>query len=257
VSEFIISRLWIYPVKSLGGVTVERAEITPAGSLRGDREWIVVDSHNRMLWQGDIPAMTLVKVELDAEQLTLIAPDKSGFRLGRNHGGAPVEVEMYGHTLAGVDGGDAAATWLSAALGAVCRLVRIGELAHRWSGLNPVHVLSKHSLAVLNQTLLAQGDHELEPERFRPNVLLGGDHEPFAEEAAASIRFAKSELALREPCVRCELPNISRIDASREKQPLKLIGRMSKARTTAKPASFGTYVAARGEALTLGSEGTA
>jgi uncharacterized protein YcbX len=236
-------------------VAVERAEITAAGSLRGDREWIVVDAQYRMLWQGDIPSMTLIQVTLEGDQLVLTAPDGSSFVLARSHGGAAVEASMYQRTFAGVDAGDQAAAWLSGVLGAPCRLVRIGEAAHQWSGLNPVHVLSEHSLAVLNETLEAQGDHGMEAERFRPNVLLAGEHEPFAEEVASSIGFAGAELVLREPCVRCELPNISRIDASRERQPLKLIGRMSKARPTAKPASFGTYATARGAALVVGAVG--
>jgi uncharacterized protein YcbX len=251
VSQFIISRLWIYPVKSLGAVALDSARITPAGSLVGDREWIVVDAEWRMLWQGNIPRMTLVGVALEPEGLLLTAPDGASFSLDRQHDGMAVEATMYGHSFAGVDAGDAAAAWLSAALGAPCRLVRIGAGAHCWSGLNPVHVVSERSLADLNARLAAEGHHAMEAERFRPNILLAGEHAPYAEETTASLRFAGAELVLREPCVRCELPNISRLDASREKQPLKLIGKLSKTRPSAKPASFGTYASARGNALML------
>ncbi len=65
-------------------------------------------------------------------------------------------------------------------------------------------------------------------------------------------RFRAARIRLREPCVRCELPNISLVDASRGKQPLKLIGRLSQSRPAAKPASFGTYCAAEGEKLSTG-----
>ena len=54
--------------------------------------------------------------------------------------------------------------------------------------------------------------------------------------------------------MRCELPNISLVDASRGKQPLKLIGRLAKDRPTAAPASFGTYCAAEGELLRAGMQ---
>ena len=61
-----IRELWVYPVKSLGGARVEQAAITAAGSLALDREWIVVDATtDKMVWQGDIPRMTLVRVALD------------------------------------------------------------------------------------------------------------------------------------------------------------------------------------------------
>ena len=60
-----IRERWIYPVKSLGGVRVDEARITSAGSLALDREWIVVDARGKMVWQGDIARMTVVRVSLD------------------------------------------------------------------------------------------------------------------------------------------------------------------------------------------------
>jgi uncharacterized protein len=66
------------------------------------------------------------------------------------------------------------------------------------------------------------------------------------------LQFDDASLTLQEPCVRCELPNISLKDGSRGKQPLKLLGRMSRERPTARPASFGTYCTAHGKSLRLG-----
>ncbi|MBJ3787074.1 MOSC N-terminal beta barrel domain-containing protein [Devosia sediminis] len=42
MAKFRIDQLQIYPVRSIGGMSVPRAQITPAGSLAGDREWVVV-----------------------------------------------------------------------------------------------------------------------------------------------------------------------------------------------------------------------
>lgn len=250
--QFTIAQLWIYPVKSLGGMTVESAGITAAGSLAGDREWIVARPDGQMLWQGNIARMTLLSAQLGAEQLILTAPSASSFALDRAHGGKATAITQYGYTLPGTDAGDPVAAWLSEQLHADCRLVRIGTEAHRWGGLNPVHALSLNSLLALNARLIEQGGDPVEPDRFRPNVVLSGDHPAFAEEAAPSIALDGAELILREPCIRCELPNINRVDASRGKQPLKLIGGMAKARPTAKPASFGIYATARGTALRVG-----
>jgi uncharacterized protein YcbX len=252
MSGFSIAQLYIYPVKSLGGMAVDRASITPAGSLDGDREWIVTRPDGAMLWQGDIPSMTLLEATLDATTLTLRGADGATLAIERGHGGTTMTVTQYGHSLEGVDAGDAVAGWLGQHLHASCRLVRVGAEAHRWRGLNPVHAVSLRSLLALNERLIEQGDAPVEAERFRPNVVLDGDHGAFAEEAAATIGFDGAELVLREPCVRCELPNISRVDASRGKQPLKLIGGMARGRLTAKSASFGIYAMAQGEALRVG-----
>ena len=38
-----IARIWVYPVKSLGGTPLDRVRLTPAGP-EGDRAWTVVDA---------------------------------------------------------------------------------------------------------------------------------------------------------------------------------------------------------------------
>jgi uncharacterized protein YcbX len=246
-----IRELWIYPVKSLGGVRVEQAAITMAGSLALDREWIVVDTADHKIWQGDIPRMTLVRVALDETALTLSMDGTEPLRVTRDHPGEPRTITMYKRTFDGVDAGDAVARWLTRALGQDLRLVRIGEAAHRWDGLNPVHVVSDASLTALNEALLGQGDEAVVPMRFRPNIVLANG-DAFLEEKNAVLDFGEARLRLRKPCVRCELPNISLVDASRGKQPLKLIGRLSQDRSTASPASFGTYCTAEGAMLRTG-----
>ncbi len=132
--QLFIRDLWIYPVKSLGGVAVADAAITPAGSLVHDREWLVVDREGRMVWQGDIPLMTLVRVALDAHALSLSMDGTAPLRLPLDHGGPAVTVTMYKRDFPGIDAGDEAAAWLSTMLGQPLRLVRIGAAAHKWDG---------------------------------------------------------------------------------------------------------------------------
>lgn len=258
MAKVFIRELWIYPVKSLGGVRVDEATITSAGSLSLDREWLVVDDNRNKMWQGDIPRMTLVRVTLTPNQLLLDMAGRPTLTLRRDHDGEAVDVTMYKRTFAGIDAGDEAAVWLSDALGQSLRLVRIGDGAHRWDGLNPVHVVSDASLASLNEALLEQNDDAVVPMRFRPNVVLAARDaaDPFFEESNPLLDFGAARILLREPCVRCELPNISLVDASRGKQPLKLIGRLSKDRPHAAPASFGTYCRAEGTTLRVGMEAT-
>ena len=254
MATIFIRELWVYPVKSLGGVRLEQAAITSAGSLALDREWVVADLAGHKIWQGDIPRMTLVRIALDEAALTLRMEGLPPFVLARDHGGEPAHLSMYKRDFTGIDAGDAAAAWLTNALGQPLRLVRIGDAAHRWDGLNPVHVISDSSLAALNDALAEQGDDTVTAMRFRPNVVLGSDGMPPAwfEEASPILDFGGARIHLREPCVRCELPNISLVDASRGRQPLKLIGRLSKDRPAAAPASFGTYCRAEGTALQTG-----
>jgi len=240
----VLCQLWLYRIKSLGGVAVEAATITAAGSLELDREWVVVDPAGHKLWQGDLPVMALSRLTLTPEAITIAMPGFSPLRLDRNHDGPPVTITQYKHSSAGIDAGDPAAEWLSEAFGRTVRLVRIGPNAHLRPNLNPVHVLSLPSLAALNAALAGRGIAPVEVERFRPNFVLDAldpDLPAYFEEAYDTIRFPTTELRYREPCVRCELPNINRFDANRERQPLKLIGALSRERVTTALAGFGVY----------------
>jgi uncharacterized protein YcbX len=237
-----LSEIWVYPIKSMGGVRLAQAKVTAAGSLELDREWIVVDEKGHKLWQGDLPKMALTRCRLDGEAITVSLPGMPDLAVPRGHDGAPATVAMYGYALDGIDAGDAVAEWLGDAFGRRARLVRIGAGAHSWAGLNPVHVLSRSSLAALNAALAERGEPAVEAERFRPSLVLEAEGEAaFFEERYAAIGFGDAELVFREPCVRCELPNISRHDATRGREPLKLIGALSRGRATAAPASFGIY----------------
>ena len=46
-----VARIWVYPVKSLGGTPLERVRLSPAG-LEGDRAWTVVDAGSGEVLRG-------------------------------------------------------------------------------------------------------------------------------------------------------------------------------------------------------------
>ena len=72
--SILLAEIWLYPIKSLGGVQVSRATITGAGSLGLDREWVVVDLDDKMVWQGDLPRMALTRCSLDDATITVTIP---------------------------------------------------------------------------------------------------------------------------------------------------------------------------------------
>ena len=92
MTAFSIDRIFIYPVKSLGGMETSLAQISASGSLVGDREWIVTRPDGSLLWQGDIPRMTLLSARLDEADLIVKGHDGSVLRLPREKPGAPVTV---------------------------------------------------------------------------------------------------------------------------------------------------------------------
>src|ERR1044072_6138659 len=65
-----VSELYIYPVKSLGGITLSSAVIEERG-IKYDRRWMLVDGNNSFMTQRDFPAMSLLKVALLQDSLRI------------------------------------------------------------------------------------------------------------------------------------------------------------------------------------------
>ena len=65
-----ISHLFIYPVKSLSGISLQRAKIGLNG-LQYDREWMITDSDYHFVTQRQIESMATVRVKIDPSQLKL------------------------------------------------------------------------------------------------------------------------------------------------------------------------------------------
>jgi uncharacterized protein YcbX len=55
-----ISQLYIYPIKSLGGIALNSARLTDRG-LEHDRRWMLIDENNRFLSQRENAQMPLFK----------------------------------------------------------------------------------------------------------------------------------------------------------------------------------------------------
>jgi uncharacterized protein YcbX len=52
-----VEQIWVYPVRSLAGAAVERAEVTPRG-LSEDRVWTVIGDDDRVIRAKDAPEMS-------------------------------------------------------------------------------------------------------------------------------------------------------------------------------------------------------
>jgi MOSC domain-containing protein len=91
-----VEQLWIYPVKSLAGRSVEAAQVESTG-LSGDRAWAAVGSDGAVLRAKDEPAMATVAAtgDPDADAATLSAALGRTVRLepgGAQPGAAPVHL---------------------------------------------------------------------------------------------------------------------------------------------------------------------
>jgi len=83
-----VSQLWIYPVKGLKGIALERARCTDRG-FENDRRFMVVDAAGKFMSQREYPRMATVWTEIADGTLRLSAPDVSDVEVALHPDGAP------------------------------------------------------------------------------------------------------------------------------------------------------------------------
>ncbi len=212
-----LSGLYLYPVKSLGGIQVNQWPLDELG-LALDRRWMVVDREGRFLTQRQHPKMALIRPALDDEgRLTLRHPKLPALHVPP----APVEaatmaVQVWQDRVEALRVGDAPDTWLRRALGIHCHLVWLPPGTHRavdpeyapgaitsFTDGFPLLLIGEGSLAELNARL----QQPVSMRRFRPNLVVSGS-EPFAEDHWRRIRIGQVEMEVVKPCSRCVVTTV-------------------------------------------------
>ncbi len=227
----VISRLYVYPVKSCAGVAVQQALLLETG-LEFDRAWMVVDENGHFLTQRELPRMALIQPQLQHFEMVLRAPGMLALHVALDKVEAPVRVQVWNDEVAAYDMGPMAAQWFTDFLGTTARLVRFDPEGKRLSSLQwtdgiespnqfsdgyALLVISEASLDQFNEKLATRGCAAVGMERFRPNIVLGdpaqGDKVlPHDEDRLdlLHIATAQGEVQLKpvKPCPRCPILNI-------------------------------------------------
>src|SRR5438046_6609113 len=128
-----ISELYIYPVKSLGGIALNEATLTDRG-FEHDRRWMLVDTDNRFLSQREVAGMALLTVSLQPNGLLVQHKNQPGSSFL-----VPFQPETPETTMVTVWSDRCRAQWVSVAadawfsdqLGIACRLVYMPHESHR------------------------------------------------------------------------------------------------------------------------------
>lgn len=241
-----VSSLRIYPVKSTAGLDVREAVVHPWG-LDNDRRWMVVDEagttltareHRRLLHVTATPG--------NGGAIELSAPGLESLLVDVPRRETPVPLTMS-RIESGVSAGVAADAWVSVVVGRPTRLVWLDDPRRRSVGsshggrpgdaLNladagPILLTSTASLERLDEWLRAtaaeRGESVPDPlpmVRFRPNIVVDGVNEPFAEDEWKLVRIGDVELRFAEHCDRCVLTTIDPVTLTGSKEPTRTLAR--------------------------------
>jgi uncharacterized protein YcbX len=229
----VISELYIYPVKSLGGIKISKAELTDRG-FKYDRRWMLVDSNNRFLTQREHPLMALLQTEITS----------AGLKVYRKHNPSDfilipftyssanrITVNVWDDFCEAIPLNVQFSAWFTDAIQLPCRLVYMPDDSLRkvdaryairqddvtsFSDAYPVLVISEESLTDLNNRM----DDALPMNRFRPNIVIR-DCAPFEEDTLRHFKINEIDFYGVKLCARCVLTTINQDTAERKKEPLK------------------------------------
>lgn len=245
MSEARVSALWVYPLKSAAGITVEALALDALGAA-GDRRWMLVDAHGEAVTgRTHPPLVRLQPAFADGDPdgaLRLSAPGAAPLRVEVPAGGAVREARVWDDAVPVRDAGDAAAAWCSAVVGAPVRLVRLDAHAERplrakyagpvaWEGRHvplsdgaPLLLLGEASVAALQARLAAAGRPAAEgqPRRFRANILVTGTA-PHEEDGWRAVEVGAVRLGVGSACPRCVLTTVDPDSAAKGVEPLRTL----------------------------------
>ncbi len=228
-----ISALFIYPIKSLGGIPLTSALVTDRG-LQHDRRWMLVDEKGQFMTQRQTPAMALLQVSLVPNGL-LVRHRQTGESLHvpfSPESKQLVQVQVWDDACRAITVSDEADEWFSRHLEQACRLVFMPDDTRRpvdpdyareqeitsFSDAYPFLIIGQSSLDDLNSRL----QDPVPMDRFRPNIVFTGG-QPFEEDEFHHFRINAVDFYGVKPCARCSVTTINQLTAEQGKEPLKTL----------------------------------
>ncbi|QEC69803.1 MOSC domain-containing protein [Panacibacter ginsenosidivorans] len=229
-----ISELYIYPVKSLGGVAVNEAKLTDRG-FEHDRRWMLVDAAGKFISQREVNEMSLLRVSITDENLLIHHLHKQGHILSvplHNENDAPVTVNIWDDVCEATYISKEADAWFSEILSQECRLVYMPDDTRRLVDLKYAHhneitsFSDGYPLLIIGQASLDDLNEKLtEPlpiNRFRPNIVFTGGY-PFQEDDMKAFEINGINFYGVKLCARCVITTIDQQTGEKNKEPLKTL----------------------------------
>jgi MOSC domain-containing protein len=229
-----VSELFIYPIKSLGGISVSSAKVNDRG-FEFDRRWMLVDLSNRFITQREFPAMALLQANLAARELRIYHKINVNSQINipfLPDSNEEIIVEIFGESCKAVLVGTIVDEWFSKMLSVECRLVYMPDSSKRLVDKNyalnnditsfsdgyPFLILGQSSLNDLNGRLA----EELPINRFRPNIVFTGG-KPYEEDIMEQFTINDINFYGVKLCARCAITTINQDTASKLIEPLRTL----------------------------------
>ncbi len=226
-----ISQLFIYPVKSLGGISLQKARLDERG-LKYDRRWMLIDGNNRFISQRELPRLALLQTAIEPETLIITDVNEPGEKLRlplEPASGTVLSVTVWDDTCEAWHIDEKADEWLSRKLSVPCKLVYMPAHSKRlvdqryafnneitgFADGYPLLMIGNQSLSDLNNRLATP----LSMDRFRPNIVFDGGM-PYDEDLMEEFSINGINMSGVKLCARCVITCTDQSTGEKSKEPL-------------------------------------
>lgn len=238
MADLRLSEIWIYPIKSLGGISLQSAKVMPKG-LQFDRRWMLVDSEGKFLTQRVHSKMALFRQSLLNGQVHVTFNGQS-IAIPNTTANETFNARIWDDTVTVSEVNPQHSRWFSNHIGIDTRLVSFPEHNERrvdpeyvsheehvsLADAYPFMIIGQSSMDDLNKRL----DDPISIRRFRPNFVFTGG-EPYEEDTWKNIKIGSTEFIGVKRCARCALPNVDPDTAEKGVEPLRTLSLYRKAGT--------------------------
>ncbi len=228
-----IQSLYVYPIKSLAGVSLSQAKVEEQG-FELDRRWMLVDEEGRFLSQRTLPGMATIKVEIGDHSLDVFVSSRpeDRIRVPLHAVGEEISVKVWDDEILARLVDPQIDAWFSQKLGVNARLVymfspkarkvdpryAVNDESVSFADGMPYLIIGEESLNDLNSRL----EFPVSMDRFRPNIVFSGGT-PFQEDSFQRIKIGEIDFQLVKPCARCVMITVDQQSGSKGKEPLKTL----------------------------------
>lgn len=232
--QLVVQDIFIYPIKSLGGIRLESAKVEEKG-FQYDRRWMLVDHSGLFVSQRTYPQLALLGVKILHDHLEVFHKQNISYQLTFTIDrvtGPEMEVTVWDDQVLAKVVDPKVSKWFSEFLGFEVHLVVMPENSHR--KVDPRYAVQGESVSfadgmpylIIGEASLEDLNSKLETpvpmDRFRPNIVFSGGT-PFLEDELKKITIGEVSFQVIKPCARCVLTTVDQQSGEKGKEPLRTL----------------------------------
>lgn len=235
MTTFWLTSIHIYPVKSLGGIALDTANVLKKG-LQFDRRWMLIDENGIAMTQRTYPRMALFRPSIQGDVVRIDhvisgqTTSSTAFSISPK-AGEGVKARVWDDQVDVCEVDPEVSGWFADHLGVNCRLVAFPEANSRPT--NPkyapgaqVSLADAYPFLIIGESSLNDLNHRLpEPvpmNRFRPNFVFSGGV-PFEEDGWKNLTIGEISFAAVKKSDRCVLTTVDQETAVKGTEPLRTL----------------------------------